>query len=449
MNNNILETTEEIKQAFNFIKSGRNVFIHGKSGTGKSTFIRYIRQTLSKQGKNVVLVSPTAIAALNIKGQTIHSFFRLNPENIYEKIAFKAKKDLAQRWKNIDIFIFDEISMVRSDVFDRVNSRLQEVLRTNAPFGGKQIIVVGDLYQLPPVYNTNSELKQDLIFSEKYLTPYVFGALCFKNLNFEHIIFTKVFRQKNLTFVKHLSALQDKSENTLQEALDFFNQRVSNCRPKDSVCLCAKRIDAQNINEEELEKINGEEVQIYAYHSNINPQDWKEKNCPASHCLKLKIGAKVMITKNDDSPLKKYINGTIGFIKDFIKADNDDIEAILIATPSGDITLRRSVWHKIKLNHQGQQIEDETRFFSQFPLQLAWATTIHKAQGMTFESTYVDLGNNGAFSVGQTYVALSRVRSINDLFLKQEIHKQDIILDKDVDAFFSTIGYLPGANFIG
>ena len=156
-----------------------------------------------------------------------------------------------------------------------------------------------------------------------------------------------------------------------------------------------------------------------------------------------------MITKNDESPLKKYINGTIGFIKDFIKADNDDIEAILIATPSGDITLRRSVWHKIKLNHQGQQIEDETRFFSQFPLQLAWATTIHKAQGMTFESTYVDLGNNGAFSVGQTYVALSRVRSINDLFLKQEIHKQDIILDKDVDAFFSTIGYLPGANFIG
>ena len=163
MNNNILETTEEIKQAFNFIKSGRNVFIHGKSGTGKSTFIRYIRQALSKQGKNVVLVSPTAIAALNIKGQTIHSFFRLNPENIYEKIAFKAKKDLAQRWKNIDLFIFDEISMVRSDVFDRVNSRLQEVLGTNAPFGGKQIIVVGDLYQLPPVYNTNSELKQDLI----------------------------------------------------------------------------------------------------------------------------------------------------------------------------------------------------------------------------------------------------------------------------------------------
>ena len=449
-NDNILEATEEIKKAVKLIKAGKNVFIHGKSGTGKSTFIRYIRQNLSKQGKNVVVVSPTAIAAVNIKGQTIHSFFRLNPEDIYEKVNYKNKKELAQKWGNIDVFIFDEISMVRADVFDRVNNRLQEILNSNLPFAGKQIIVVGDLYQLPPVYNEKSELKQDLIFSEKYEYPYVFGAWCFNQLNFEHIIFTKVFRQKDLTFVKHLAALQDKSENSVQEALDFFNSRVSDNRPKDSVCLCAKRIDARIINEEELNKIDGEEIQIYAYHSNINPHDWKESNCPASHCLKLKIGAKVMITKNDDSPSKRYINGTIGYVSEFIKTSNDDIESIIITTAEGgNITLRRNTWYKIKLDKFGKQIEDETRFFSQFPLQLAWATTIHKAQGMTFDSTYVDLGENGAFSVGQTYVALSRVRDINGLFLKQEIHRQDIIQDKNVDAFFSTIGYLPGANFIG
>lgn len=444
---NELEITKEFKEAQKYIKAGRNVFIHGKSGTGKSTFIRIIKQMLSDKGKNVAIVSPTAIAAVNIKGQTIHSFFRINPNDIYEKMFFKIKKDLAQKWRAIDMFIFDEISMVRSDIFDRVNERLKEVLRTNQPFGGKQIIIVGDLYQLPPVVNINSELKQDAIFAANYTTPYVFGAHCFNQLQFKHIIFTKVFRQKSATFVKHLAALQDRTEAVLKEALSFFNERVSKSRPKEAVCLCAKRIDAQIINEEELNKLPGEEVQIYAYHSNVNPNDWQEKNCPAEHCLKLKIGAKVMITKNDESQHKRYINGTIGYIKSFVQGENQAIQAIVIDTGEKTITLPRSIWHKMKLNNFGQQVEDESRFFEQFPLQLAWATTIHKAQGMTFDTTYVDFGANGAFSVGQAYVALSRVKNINGLYLKHEIHKDDIILDKDVDEFFTSIGYLSGAGF--
>ena len=442
-----LEITKECKEAYKYIKTGRNVFIHGKSGTGKSTFIRNIRQMLTEQGKNVAVVSPTAISALNIKGQTIHSFFRLNPIDIYEKMFFKAKRDLAQKWRAIDVFIFDEISMVRSDIFDRVNERLKEVLKSSEVFAGKQIVVVGDLYQLPPVVNNNSELKQDAIFAANYTTPYVFGSHCFDQLKFKHVIFTKVFRQKSATFVKHLSALQDRTDNILKEALSFFNERVTHSRPQDAVCLCAKRIDAQIINEEELNKLPGEEVQIYAYHSNINPNDWQEKNCPAEHCLKLKIGAKVMIIKNDESQYKRYINGTIGYIKSFVQDDNQAIKEIVVETEDGTINLPRSIWHKMKLNNLGQQVEDESRFFAQFPLQLAWATTIHKAQGMTFDTTYIDFGNNGAFSVGQAYVALSRVTSINGLYLKQAIHKDDIILDKDVDAFFTSIGYLSGPGF--
>lgn len=444
---NELEITKECKEAYKFIKEGRNVFIHGKSGTGKSTFIRNLRQMLAKQGKNVVVVSPTAISAINIKGQTVHSFFRLNPTNIYTKLVPKYNKDLVQKWNEINVFIFDEISMVRSDIFDRVNERLQEVLKSKEIFAGKQVVVVGDLYQLPPVVNNNSELAQDAIFAANYTTPYVFGAHCFKELNFRHIIFNKVFRQKSATFVKHLSALQDKTGNTLQDALSFFNARVTTSRPKDAVCLCAKRIDAQVINEEELNKLPGEEVQIYAYHSNVNPNDWQERNCPADHCLRLKIGAKVMITKNDESQYKRYINGTIGYIKSFVQDNNDAIKEIIIETEDRTIRLSRSIWHKMKLNSLGQQVEDERRFFAQFPLQLAWATTIHKAQGMTFDSTYVDFGNNGAFSVGQAYVALSRVKSINGLYLKRAIRKDDIILDSDVDQFFSSIGYLSGFGF--
>ena len=442
-----IEQTKEGKKALQLIKEGKNVFIHGKSGTGKSTFITSLRNILEKSGKNVVVVSPTAVSALNVRGQTIHSFFRINPSNIYEDLTFPVKRDLRTKWQDIDVIIFDEISMVRSDLFDRVNMRLQTNLETSSIFGGKQIVAVGDLYQLPPVVDTDSDLKQDLIFAEQYKTPYVFGAKCFNELTFQHVIFTKVFRQKNLTFVKHLSALQDKSDSTFNEALTFFNQRVSATRPKDAVCLCAKRMDAQIINEEELNKIPGEEVQIYAYHSNINPNDWKEKNCPADHCLKLKIGAKVMIIKNDDSPQKQYINGTVGYIESFVIGEQDEITAIEIKTSARVVQLKRSTWYKMKLNENGKQVEDEKRYFSQFPVQLAWATTIHKAQGMTFENTYVDFGNNGAFSVGQTYVALSRVTDIKGLFLKRPITSKDILIDKEIDNFFLSIGYLAGAGF--
>lgn len=438
----IIQETQEITYAMECIKKGKNVFIHGKPGTGKSTFIKKIVQHFASEYQNLIKLAPTGIAALNISGQTLHSFFRINPNDIYAMPDDeKTLRILGQKWRSVRAFIIDEISMVRADSFDVIDTKLRKVLNSNLPFAGKQLILVGDLHQLDPVLNKESDLEQDKLCAEYYSTPYVFSADCFNKLNLTHVVFKKIFRQKDATFIKHLSALLKDDDGELNNALAYFNQRTVSTRPQNAIALCAKRADAQAINDEELEKLPLPEEEVCSSHSNLKESDWVEKNCPAPYCLKLKKGARVMFLVNNNP---EYVNGTIGTLVDFVKnKDDGQIETLEIVTNEGKrISLERHEWYKTKTDKNGRQVEDKERFFRQFPIRLAWATTIHKSQGMTFDEAYVNLGQGGAFTSGQTYVALSRVRSVQGLYLSKNIYAGDILRDLNVDQFYKKLSTL-------
>lgn len=425
----------QIRAALKLIRQGKNVFIHGKPGTGKTSFINNLRVKLGAH-INMVALAPTGLSSLHIQGQTIHSFFRINPLNIYDELSSDIIRSMRSVWKKIDLFVIDEISMVRADLFDVMNQRLQLIYENNRPFGGKQVVVVGDLYQLPPVIDNRSELAQEQLFKSNYEGPYVFCAKCFQSFNFQHTFFDQVYRQRDAEFVRHLRAFSEDDKTAKQEALDFFNSRVTANRPDGPICLCAYKCDAERTNAMELEKLPAKEVQIYAYHSNLNPMDWIEKNAPAPHCLKLKIGAKVMITRNDESGQKRFINGSIGTIQHILSDKTGNVEHIGVLVNGKVVDIPRMTWYKVTLNQYGKQVPDKRRFFMQFPLQLAWAITIHKAQGMTFDQCYVDLGNNGAFCSGQTYVALSRVRGLLGLFLKYPLREKDVPYNNQIDQYY-------------
>ena len=434
-----LEMTTEIKEAIYHINHGDNVFIHGRPGTGKSTFLKNLRRHLNVKSKNAMFVAPTGIAALNIHGQTIHSFFHINPQDMHAPLDYANKNSLATAWRNLDILVVDEISMVRADIFDKMNERLQKIFDDPRPFAHKQVIVVGDLNQLAPVLNEKSNLEQDKQCKETYETSYVFEAKCWKELNFKHIFFTKIFRQNDQEFTSNLAALESPFSKNFTKALDYFNKRVTDKRPEEAVCLCARKIDAERINQAELDKLPQPTYKIPAFQSSRYDNDWKEANCPAPKVLNLKIGAKVMFVRNDEN--KQFVNGTLGRVKSINCIKERTIKSITVEiAPNYEVEVRCCTWYKMILNKKtGRQEADLQNFFCQFPLQLAWATTIHKAQGMTFDSAYVDMGEKGAFSIGQTYVALSRVRSIDGLWLKKPLKETDILSNPAVERFYQRI----------
>lgn len=397
--------------------SQKHIFISGKAGTGKSVLLKYFKDRTSKK---VVVAAPTGIAALNIGGQTIHSLFKIKP-GFLEKTSHKPGDVSENLLKHIDAIVIDEISMVRADLMDEIDHQLRQVKENNSVFGGVQIIMFGDLYQLPPVLN-DSELRQ--YFSDNYGGYFFFNALVWRKTVLDIYELSKVFRQKDNDFIRILNAIR--AGRITKNTLTKLNMRTGQTLPKEGVVTLASTNKAvSQINHKRLAQLNGKE---YVYKAEIEG-DIRTSEYPTEEVLRLKKGAQVMLLKNDKA--KRWVNGTIASIQSLSSS------GILITVGKFSYSLEPTTWNKIRYSYNlaSRKVEEKpSSSFIQYPLKLAWAVTIHKSQGQTYNRCAIDI-SGGVFAHGQTYVALSRCRSIAGLYLSAPIKEQDITVAPEVVNF--------------
>lgn len=402
-------------------RSNKCLFITGKAGTGKSTVLRFFRDHTKKK---IVVLAPTGIAALNIGGQTIHSFFGFPPRPLQRKeIQVRRNRKIYQA---IDMIIIDEVSMVRADLMDNIDYFMRlNGKDSTLPFGGVQMVFFGDLFQLPPVIASDEER---ILFQTEFESPYFFSARIFDKLPIQMIELREVYRQANRHFIKLLDAVR-----TNQIDYDEFYELNDRYQPDFDdddfyVILSARNAKVDEINKDRLEQLHTEE---FSYIANISGA---VNVLPAETPLKLKLGAQVMFLKNDQK--RRYVNGTIGKVVDL----TEESIKVQILTPDGqlkNIDVERFEWelHKHELTNTNEIETKSIGKFTQFPLRLAWAMTIHKSQGKTFDRVIIDMGK-GAFEFGQTYVALSRCTSLEGIVLKRELKPQDIMTDERIVQFY-------------
>lgn len=424
-------------------KTSDNLFLTGKAGTGKSTLLRsFIVNTT----KNIAVLAPTGVAALNIEGSTIHSFFKI-PPTITEKDVKKAAKFFIgdPKFTELDAIVIDEISMVRADLFDCVNLYLQIVCENKKPFGGKQMLLIGDLYQLPPVV-TSTEKK---FFEEIYPSPYFFSSKVITSGKFSFLFheLDKVYRQKDQHFLELLQGIRTKS--LTDEMLTLLNQQVIAEDARDiapgEMYLAGRNDKVDSINSLMLDRLEGE---TKTFQATIRGA-MKEKSYPTDEILHLKIGAQVMFMVNDSGG--KWVNGTLGTVTGFVEAQEQepskhlskkkkksDQRNVLVQIFGGkevEVSLYTRKVSQYLYNHDTRKLDTETiGSFTQLPLRLARACTIHKSQGKTFDKVIIDL-KGGSFAHGQTYVALSRCKSLEGMKLISPLQKQHILLDWQIVQF--------------
>ncbi|MCK9578083.1 DEAD/DEAH box helicase [bacterium] len=411
--------SSESKRLLRLIEKGGNIFLTGKAGTGKTTFLRYFR---SITDKNVVVLAPTGVSAVNIQGQTMHSFFKFHPgitENDIKKVYYK-DRDI---YKNIDILIIDEISMVRSDFFDCI----EKFLRINGPepgkiFGGIQVIITGDLYQLPPIV----QKEEEIIFELVYKSPYFFDSNSFKKGNFSMVELKKVYRQTDHDFIRILDLLR--TCKLSDEHLEKINSRVCDYVSSDEnngIVLVTTNYAADKINYDKLCCIENEERCFKGYIDG----EFKINELPTAQNLFLKEGAQVMLLNNDSKG--RWINGDIAKI---IRIEEDQIRVMFEDGTFDDVSKYK--WEKVKysLDENGKIRSEIIGSFTQIPIKLAWAVTIHKGQGKTYEKVFVDFGN-GTFASGQAYVALSRCRSLEGVRLRKPLCYDHLLVDERIEHF--------------
>ncbi|PIR60552.1 MAG: helicase [Candidatus Pacebacteria bacterium CG10_big_fil_rev_8_21_14_0_10_44_54] len=413
--------SQEQQEVFNKLETTNgHFFITGKAGTGKSLLLQYFR-TYSQ--KKLVVLAPTGVAALNVGGQTIHSLLRL-PFSAITLDSFRRLRvdtKLKKLLQSLDCIVIDEISMVRVDIMEAIDYILKKARNSYEPFGGVQMIMFGDLYQLPPVV-TSGELQQ--YFDDTYGGAYCFNANSWRAAKPEIITLSKIFRQSDATFIDLLNSLRDGNPN--EDFLDRLNQRASIAPPQDgAVTLATTNRTVSEINQRKLDSLRAD---AHEYEAEVSGK-LEESAFPTDKVLQLKKGAQIMMLKNDRD--KRWVNGSLGTIHSIspsnIKVNLDDIV----------YTVRPETWSKIKYTYDQREnkIKEEViSTFTQYPLRLAWAITIHKSQGQTYSNAIIDLGR-GAFAHGQTYVALSRCVSLDSVYLSREVSSRDIIVDKSVIAF--------------
>ena len=428
---------KEFQDALNLIQYTRqSVFLTGKAGTGKSTFLRYICEHTKK--KHVVL-APTGIAAINAGGSTLHSFFKLpfypllpdNPDfslqrgRIHE--FFKYTKPHRKLLEELELIIIDEISMVRADIIDAVDRILRVYSRNlREPFGGKQILLVGDVFQLEPVVKGDERE----ILNRFYPTPYFFSARVFNQIDLVSIELQKVYRQTDATFVGVLDHIRNNTVGAtdLQLLNTRYGTQIEESEADMYITLATRRDNVDHINDKKLAELPGEPV-IF---SGEITGDFPESSLPTSQELVLKSGAQIIFIKNDFD--RRWVNGTIGIISGFDPFE----ETLYVITDDGkECDVKRESWRNIryKYNEEKKQIEEEELgTFTQYPIRLAWAITIHKSQGLTFSRAVIDF-TGGVFAGGQAYVALSRCTSLEGIQLKKPVSRADVFVRPEIIGF--------------
>ncbi len=420
-----LELNGDFEYALDLIeKKGANLFVTGRAGTGKSTLLQLFRNTTRKK---TVVLAPTGIAALNVQGQTIHSFFGFPPRPLAQKDIRKRRNH--RLYKKIEVLIIDEISMVRADLLDSIDYFLRVNRDVNLPFGGVQVVFFGDLFQLPPVVSSEAEAA---LFTSYYESPYFFSAKVFEeSFELEKLELRKVYRQENRYFLRLLDAIRV-NQIDYDDLIDLNERYLPDFEAQDFyITLSARnaRVDALN-----LRKISEIPMPEQVYLAKITGS-FPANLYPTEAALKLKLSAQVMFIKND--PQKRFVNGTIGQV---VKMDNDKITVLVEENEARQyIEVEPMDWEIMRYKQnpgKPEEIETETiGTFSQYPLKLAWAITIHKSQGKTFDKVIIDLGR-GAFENGQTYVALSRCRTLEGIVLKQPLRPRDVMTDERIVEYY-------------
>jgi uncharacterized protein YpbB len=441
-----MKQEQEINEIFNLAselvnKTNQNIFLTGKAGTGKTTFLKHIKSTTIK---NTIVVAPTGVAAINAGGVTMHSFFQLpfgpyvpssygnnkfgnnqyeiaDKNTLFKNIKFdKNKRKLIQE---LQLLIIDEISMVRADMLDAMDAILRQYRsQYHVPFGGVQVLFIGDMYQLPPVIKD----QEWQILQDYYTSPFFFDAKVTSEFPPLYIELKKVYRQTDKQFIDILNRIRNNIPTT--DDLEILNDFYKPHNDKENgILLTTHNQKASTINEQELYKLNGV---AYTYKGAVEG-DFNDKLLPNELELELKEGAQIMFIKNDSSGEKKYFNGKLATVK---KLDNEKITVSFNDTQEL-YTLRKEVWRNIryKLGADSQIEEDELGSYTQYPIRLAWAVTIHKSQGLTFDKVCIDAGKS--FAAGQVYVALSRCTTMQGITLFSKIERSAISTDERIIKF--------------
>lgn len=423
-----LQLSEDFKYALDLMedkRNPRNLFITGRAGTGKSTLLQLFRNTTRKK---VVVLAPTGIAALNVQGQTIHSFFGF-PPRLLNKHEIRKRRN-RKLYEKMEMLIIDEISMVRADMVDNMDYFLQINRNNPKPFGGVQVVFFGDLFQLPPVVSTPVEHQ---LFQTTYESPYFFSAQIFNFFQMEMVELQKTYRQESRNFIRLLDAVRV-NQADFDDLEDLNERHIPDFDAEDFyITLSARNATVNSINAKKLAQLPGPEVTFTASISGA----FQPHLYPTESILGLRLGCQVMFIKND--PERKFVNGTIGKV---IKLTPDAIEVQINDHTTGTkktIEVAKLEWEVLKYkqepNDKGEIESEVLGTFKQYPLRLAWAITIHKSQGKTFDRIIIDLGT-GAFAHGQTYVALSRCRTLEGIVLKQPLKPRDIQVDDRIVEFY-------------
>ncbi len=426
---------DEMNLAWQFVEgTDVSVFLTGRAGTGKTTFLRRIKELAPKR---MVVVAPTGVAAINAQGVTIHSFFQLPlgvhvpgmTESTGKNRYFQMSKDKKNILRTLDLLIIDEISMVRCDLLDAIDSVLRKYKDRNRPFGGVQLLLIGDLQQLAPVA-TDEEWR---LLSPHYDTPYFFSSKALQGIQYVTIELQHIYRQSDSHFVDLLGKIRDNKIDA--EVTQELNARyIPNFVPRDGegwIRLTTHNYMSQRYNEQRLAVLSGD---LKLYDAEIK-DNFPETSYPAERQLGLKVGAQVMFLKNDPSADHLYYNGKIGVVTDLSFGE----VKVLCHGEEKPITVPKLTWENTRyvIDEETKEIKEEVDgTFTQYPLRLAWSITIHKSQGLTFDHAVLDI--NEAFAHGQVYVALSRCRSLEGLVLARPLQISSLTSDEQVDAFIET-----------